>query len=790
MRAGAKAVFFVVFTLTGFSALTLQVVWQRVISLHAGVDLVSFTTVVSAFLAGIGIGSLLGGNLADRLGARRSVVAFAASNLLIGAFAWFSIWLFYDLYRNVAPSLTTTAAKFGFNFVLLLVPTVLMGVSLPLVAKGVVQQIADAGSLVGRLYAVNTLGAAAGAATTGWILMGTYGFAATVRIAGTMNLVASLFVIVVSRVGARAGTARDDETDEARADDILVDGSDVVDDEAAAPAGMRAAAAVWPWYVVYGLTGAVALGFEVVFFRMIDTIMRSNSYSFAHVLSVYLVLFGIGSAIAAPIVRRVRRPDQWYLWLQFLVGVAALAGVVVLTKGLNHTPWADAIRGYFGAEGFEIGFRRIDGSEHPEFLQVFFGAPLLVMAIPVLCMGASFPFVQAIVAQRLDTLGRRTGTLLFANVVGNVFGTLFVGFVVIDHLGTAGTYRVLALLLVLPALAATFITHRPALRRVSLALGIVVIMAVLLRFFPSNDYLYATLHGVDLGHIHVAEDRSCANALRVYPSGVEELTVNAAGQNNYPFDDYHVLIGLTPALVHPDPKRTMALGLGIGATPYGLSVDPRVDHVDAVEICGPELPLLRDLGERRSPELKHLFHNPAVDIKVGDGRDFLLRSQDRFDAVVVDTLRPQSAFSGNLYSVEFYELVRDRLTDDGILAQWMPTPRTLNTVLEVFPYVVRFHVPTYFNSIFYLASKSPIVVDRDAILERLDHVDPAHGFSDERLASVREFFRTVPPDCFYDPAHTYPSTEDLLNRDLYPRDEYFLNQNPTVGYRAECAPAS
>jgi spermidine synthase len=785
MRAGAKAVFFLVFTLTGFSALTLQVVWQRVISLHAGVDLVSFTTVVSAFLAGIGIGSLLGGNLADRLGPRRSVVAFAASNLLIGAFAWVSIWLFYDLYRSAAPSLTTTASKFGFNFLLLLVPTVLMGVSLPLVAKGVVQKVADAGSLVGRLYAVNTLGAAAGAATTGWLLMGTYGFATTVRIAGTMNLVASVFMILVWRVGARAAGAAGRGGDAGRTG---AGEADVAQPDAAAPVTSDGvAAAVWPWYVVYGLTGAVALGFEVVFFRMIDTIMRSNSYSFAHVLSVYLVLFGIGSAIASPIVRRVRRPEQWYLWLQFFVGVAALAGIVVVTKALNHTPWAEGIRGYFGAEGFEIGFRRIDGSEHPEFLQVFFGAPLLVMAIPVLCMGASFPFVQAIVAQRLDTLGRRTGTLLFANVVGNVFGTLFVGFVVIDHLGTAGTYRVLALLLVLPALAATFLTHRPALRRISLALGIVVIMAVLLRFFPTNDYLYATLHGVDPAHIYVAEDRSCANALRVYPSGVEELTVNASGQNNYPFDDYHVLIGLTPALVHPDPKRTMALGLGIGATPYGLSVDPRVDHVDAVEICGPELPLLRDLGERRSPELKQLFNNPAVDIKVGDGRDFLLRSQDHFDAVVVDTLRPQSAFSGNLYSVEFYELVRDRLTDNGILAQWMPTPRTLNTVLEVFPYVVRFHVPTYFNSIFYLASKSPIVVDPDAILDHLDHVDPALGFSDERLASVRQFFRAVPPDCYYDPAHTHPSTEDLLNRDLYPRDEYFLNQNPTAPFRAECA---
>ena len=140
-----KVVLLAVFTLTGFSALTLQVVWQRVISLHAGVDLFSITTVVSAFLAGIGLGSLAGGVVADRLGPRRSLLAFAASEAGVGVFAWASIWLFYDVYRAVAPSLRTTPAAFAFHFVLLVVPTTLMGLSLPLVARGVVERIEDAG---------------------------------------------------------------------------------------------------------------------------------------------------------------------------------------------------------------------------------------------------------------------------------------------------------------------------------------------------------------------------------------------------------------------------------------------------------------------------------------------------------------------------------------------------------------------------------------------------------------------------------------------------------------------
>ncbi|HVL28332.1 MAG TPA: fused MFS/spermidine synthase, partial [Acidimicrobiales bacterium] len=164
MPGRLKAVLFALFAVTGFSALTLQVVWQRVISMHAGVDLFSFATVVSAFLAGLGIGSLVGGTLADRLGPRRSLLAFAFSNAGVGGFAWLSIRLFYDGYRAMVPHVSGTLGAFLFHFALLLVPTVLMGLSLPLVSRGIVDRVQDAGPLVGRLYAINTLGAGVGAA--------------------------------------------------------------------------------------------------------------------------------------------------------------------------------------------------------------------------------------------------------------------------------------------------------------------------------------------------------------------------------------------------------------------------------------------------------------------------------------------------------------------------------------------------------------------------------------------------------------------------------------------------
>ena len=152
------------FAVTGFSALCLQVVWQRVISIHGGVDLFSSATVVAAFMAGLGLGNLVGGTLADRLGARRSILAFALANFGIGLFGWASIAIFYDGYRALAANVQSLPAAFAFHFVLLIVPTTLMGLSLPLLTRGVVRNIAEAAPVVSRLYAANTLGAAAGAA--------------------------------------------------------------------------------------------------------------------------------------------------------------------------------------------------------------------------------------------------------------------------------------------------------------------------------------------------------------------------------------------------------------------------------------------------------------------------------------------------------------------------------------------------------------------------------------------------------------------------------------------------
>jgi spermidine synthase len=774
-----------IFALTGFSALVLQVVWQRVISLHSGVDLSSFVTVVAAFLAGLGAGSLLGGWLADRLGPIRSLVAFSLANVGIGLYAWVSLILFYDVYRELAGGLQSQVASFLFNVAVLIVPTVLMGLSLPLVARAVTSRVDDAGPLIGRMYGINTIGAAAGAAVAGWVLLGTFGFQNVTRIAGTLNLIAAALIALVWRSirslpdqdeGAAAPATASTPDSPATAGAV----------ETAGAAGTAAGGRSWPWFVVYGITGAVALAFEQLFFRLIDAEMRSNSYSFAHVLTLYLVLFGVGATIGSRLVRRARDPRRWFLWMQFSVGVTAMLAIVGLVRILPSIGFEAWLTEYFAGEGYNGGFGKDLGlRDWAKIGVVYLAVPLGIMGLPVLLMGASFPFVQAIIARDVATLGRRTGALLFTNTCGNVAGTLLSGFVFIDAFGTAGTYRLLTVVIAVVGFGAVFLT--PVRRTQVLHGGLAVaVVATVLVASPSNQRLWSFLHGVPDSQMTVAEDHSCATTLKYFDDGGAYLTINGSGQNGHPFDDFHVLIGTLPTVVQPDPQHALAIGFGAGSTTYAMLQDPRLDDITTVELCGGAYDLAHHLADQGRQDFIRMRTDPRYVEKVGDGRKHLLVTDERYDIVTVDTLRPTSAFSGSLYSKEFYELVDSRLHDSGVVAQWIPTIRTLNTISSVFPYISLFRVDSYNEgALFVLASRSPIDLDAGRLVERF-RLTPKESYTDAQRARLEQFLREAPRYCVRNGERLTGVDRVHKNFDLRPRDEYFLNNGDAPDLATAC----
>ncbi len=269
---------FLVFFLSGFAAVLYQVIWQRLLVFFSGADVYSITIIVAAFMAGLGLGNVAGGKLADRLGPAASLRAFAAAELAIGIFGFFSKFLFYDVLYTQLPQLGDNIIVATIVlFASLLVPTCLMGVSLPLLSRALTHDVGDAGRIIGSLYGWNTLGAAAGAFTTTWILIPNFGLEGA-SLWGAASYV--LCAIGAFAIGARrrhaTTTIVGPDSDRGRAFPALPFSS---------------------WILVYALTGLIALGFEITWFRC-SAWRKSTAFTFGTVLAV-IRRAGLGGAIGS-----------------------------------------------------------------------------------------------------------------------------------------------------------------------------------------------------------------------------------------------------------------------------------------------------------------------------------------------------------------------------------------------------------------------------------------------------------------------------------------------------------
>jgi spermidine synthase len=217
-------------------------------------------------------------------------------------------------------------------------------------------------------------------------------------------------------------------------------------------------------------------------------------------------------------------------------------------------------------------------------------------------------------------------------------------------------------------------------------------------------------------------------------------------------------------MLHPSPARVVIIGLGSGDTAYSAAGRPETETLDCLEIIGGQIQTLRELhGRTGYPGLIGLLTDPRIRVITGDGRRYVMQSRQRFDVIEADALRPSSAYSGNLYSREYFELLRDRLEPGGFAVTWAPTPRIKHTFAEVFAHVAE--IPPML-----IGSNTAIAFDADAIRARANHPQTAEHYRragidlemhlDQMIASFRQSTR---------PAE--PATDGMLNTDLFPRDE-------------------
>ncbi len=741
MLAAAGLLFF----LSGATALVYQVVWQRLLALQSGVGIYSIAMIVAAFLLGLGFGAHFGGVLSARFGARGALFGFAGAELAIGAFGASSAAIYYDWIGPRAAWLYEPAWRAGLvHLASLLPPTLLMGMTLPLLVRALVREVRGAERVVGFLYGINALGAAFGAAVTPWLLVRHLGMRTALDVAAAVNVSVGLGALLLALLAIRdSGSAAADEQRPL----------ETADAQAATPSS-EARQPFALWFALYATSGFCALSLEILWFRLIDVGVKSTAFTFGTVLCVYLTGLGLGTLAALPVARRLRRPLAAFLALQ--CGLLAYAGLAALAL-VHLPPDTPFFQWFFDLWGGRDSYNLGGAWRWEPVLKLYLLLPVTLFGPPTLMMGAAFTVLQRAVQDDVRQSGRKVGILQAGNILGCVAGSLLVGLAGLGGLGTSGSLRVL--LGCGAALALLGFALFPPLRaRFAVAAAS---LAALLALAPGNEALWLRMHGMAQPGALIAEDASGVVAISPEP-GRHRVWVNGRSHSVLPFGGIHTALGALPAIVHPFPQQAAIIGLGSGDTAWAAGCRRRTERIVVYEICAPQLGLLQRLSAR-DPQVDRLaafLADPRFEHRIADGRNALLRAGADFDVIEMDALPPSSPYAGNLYSVEFFRLAASRLREGGLMSTWAPTGRTRASFAAAFP-----HVLATEDGKVLIGSRQPIPLDREGWERRALSPAVIDYLGLKRAEEIAALLRELRP---LDPA----DAAGERNTDLYPRDEF------------------
>ncbi len=731
----------VAFFLSGFSALVYQVSWQRILALHTGVGIYSLALIVGSFMAGLGIGSFAGGWMSSRISPRTAFLGFSVLELAVAAMGATSCLVYYDWLYQLGSSLYSRPLLAGLlHFSSLLPPTALMGMSLPFLVRATVADVQGAGRTIGYLYAINVLGASIGALASPWVLIRLFGIRGAVWNAVAANLLAAGIALLLVRC-ARKDTLRDQIED------------------STVPTSARDQKPFPLWMVLYATSGFCAMSLEILWFRVVDLAAKTMAFSFGSVLSIYLMGNAIGAFLGVGLVHRITRPLRTFLLLQIFILMYSGSALLLLVVLPPDTPYFNWFYDYWGQAR---AFLLVGSPFTATAFKLYFVLPVLLFGPPTILMGLSFPILQRAVQDEVRTSGQKVGFLQAANITGSVLGTVMTGILLLNWLGTSGSVRLLLLCgLLFAALGIRYYGPR------SVFTGGAVALTLLVFLVPGQGNLWHRLHGVEKGTAIISEDATGVAALVPEGSLRYRVYVNGKSHSWLPFGGSHTKLGALPAVVHSAPRDVAIIGLGSGDTAWAAGLRQETRSVTVFEIAGPQPRVLEQLSQSFESNdnfmrLRAFLDDPRVRIEVADGRKALEYSNRRFDVIQADALNPRMAYSGNVYSREFFELCSRRLKPGGIMCTWAPTPRVSETFRSVFHYVLEIE-----GGGILLGSNELVRIQRGLWRERIVSRRTVSYLGSRSYAQIiLEAARTIKK------ARTDRNPSMGLNFDLFPRDEF------------------
>jgi spermidine synthase len=679
------------FVLSGFAGLIYETVWMRQFAVVFGTSELAVVTVLAAYMAGLALGAALAGRWVVRV--RRPILLYAGLELGIGVAAVL-VPVAINLASRVhvallgggelppeAGSFSSALFYLVSSFAILLVPTALMGATLPLLARWSVRSDAEIGRRIGPLYAANTLGAAAGTLAAAFMLLPRIGLGLTILVAAAVNVLVSGMAAVVHRTGPSSSPDVD------------------IHPVAPNPASGRS----WILALIL-ISGAMSFSWEILWTRLLSSLVGGSMYAFGLMLATFLVGIAAGSAMTARFASTPERARRGFAAAQIGIGGLSLGAFALVDRLPSMIREQSLLR------------------EDPLMTGAVLSAATLFPA--AIAIGATFPLAVRCLASGPDEAARASARVFAWNTVGAIAGALATGYLVLPGLGFANAASAAAVVSFVVALMAALLVRPRLTVLTGAALAGLVVVPLTRPDTPwevlrTNPLSFKRAEG-EIAHYAVGRSGTILlienpQAWWLTTNGLPESAIESAcgRANSMPIARW---LSLLPVAARPDARSLLVVGLGAGVTIE--NVPASVERIHVVEIEPEVVAANRRVAARRRQDP---LADPRLQIHVDDARGALRLTGRRFDAIVSQPSHPWTSGASHLFTREFMELVRDRLEPGGVFVQWMGLPfvdevllrSMVATAVAVFPYVEVYRPDP--GGILLLAGQAPLEIATNAV---------------------------------------------------------------------------
>jgi spermidine synthase len=671
-------VILLVFFISGACGLVYEVVWLKMLSLVFGVTAIATSTTLASFMAGMALGSFWFGRLTDR--SRRPLLIYALLELGIGIFAFVMPQimaaldgLYVFIYQNVNISyFWLSVIRLALSFLVLLIPTTLMGGTLPVISRFVTTRFNQLGYRISLLYFINTLGAVVGTFATGFFLIALLGVNESAYLAGVLNLLIAFGVLILHKFQQQKPEA-------VQSVDFTPPGSPLSPANTGSYSNRLRRLVLW----AIGISGFCSLAYEVLWARALIFILDNTAQAFTTMLSAFLLGIALGSLVVARWLDRSKNLLFWFAMAEILIGLFALLSIPV-----------------FGNLGFGLGDSTgniyYPTSSQMGWAAIRFVRSFLVMLLPTVLMGMTFPLAIKIYSGNLSVLGKSVGKVYAINTIAGVIGSFGAGFILIPVIGV---YRSVMLVAAINTIIGLVLLLSESIMRYKHRLitaftsGVLFITALAVLLSYGKIMFISSIERASLmGVLYYNEDIGAT--VKVYQDAFWDKTLSIDG---FPVagtiirhQDAQKSLGHFPMLLNQQVQPEVNIvGFGAGGSSWAATLYD-TSYVDCVEL----VPAVLEAAEFL-PEINHgVMTDTRLNLIQGDGRNYMTVTDKTYDIISVDATSPKSSGSGSLYALEFYQSCQQHLSENGLMVQWLPyhlmseddIKMTARTFQQVFPH--------------------------------------------------------------------------------------------------------